>query len=240
MRQPSSIPILMYHRVEKVNRQSTVQGHYVSPELFKRQIRVLAAMGYETVHLSQLFIKGIHLPRKPIVITFDDGYENFLTNALPVLNSKKFVSTVFLVANQMGGTNLWDSEKGDVVEKLMSYEQVVKAKSKGTEFGSHTLDHFDLTAVSSEESWRQIHDSKIKLERMLGFPIETFCYPYGRKSPQVEQLVKKAGYRLACSTEKGINTEKTDRLALRRTNIRRDTSLPIFVLKLLRRSRSAG
>jgi peptidoglycan/xylan/chitin deacetylase (PgdA/CDA1 family) len=168
------------------------------------------------------------------VITFDDGYVNFLTNALPVLRSHRFVATVFLVANQLGGTNAWDVVKGDVSEPLMNAAQIQQAREAGIEFGSHTLDHADLQAVSPEEAWRQIEGSKRKLEETLDCEVDAFCYPYGRKTPDVCEMVRRAGYRVACSTEKGLNTEDTDQFALRRINVRRDTSVPVFAMKLLR------
>jgi len=144
------------------------------------------------------------------------------------------VSTVFLVANQLGGTNAWDTKEGDVEERLMDVPQILSARQAGTEFGSHTLDHADLQAISADEAWNQIDGSKKKLEAELAFSIEAFCYPYGRKTPEVCDMVKRAGYRLACSTEKGLNTDDTNHYALRRINVRRDTSVPIFAMKLLR------
>jgi peptidoglycan/xylan/chitin deacetylase (PgdA/CDA1 family) len=195
---------------------------------------VLATMGYTAIPLSSLYKPGAKMPRKPVVITFDDGYVNFLTNALPVLKSYRFVATVFLVANQLGGINEWDTKEGDVAEPLMDVSQILRAKEAGIEFGSHTLDHADLQAVSHEEAWRQIDGSKKKLEQLLACEVEAFCYPYGRKTPDVCDMVKQAGYRVACSTEKGLNTEHTNHFALRRINVRRDTSVPVFAMKLLR------
>lgn len=234
MSQTFRVPILMYHKVERLNRRSTVRGHYVSPKLFRRHMAVLAAMGYTAIPLSVLYKPGAKLPRKPIVITFDDGYQNFLTNALPVLKSYGFVATVFLVANEIGGINRWDTQEGDIEEPLMDVDQILAAKEAGTEFGSHSLDHADLQAVSPDEAWRQIAGSKEKLEKTLDCEIEVFCYPYGRKDADVCKMVERAGYRLACSTEKGLNTEHTNHYALRRINIRRDTSVPVFAMKLLR------
>ena len=234
MSHPFSVPILMYHKVDRLNRRSTVPGHYVSPSLFKRQMGVLTSLGYNSVPLSALYLPQTVLPRKPVVITFDDGYANFYEHALPVLQSFGFVSTVFLVANQLGGTNAWDTREGDVEEQLMTAEQVRTAKIAGTEFGSHTLDHADLSKVGSDEAWRQIADSKQKLEDTFGFSVDTFCYPYGRKNPEVMEMVERAGYRLACSIEKGLNRVDTNHFALKRVNVRRDTSEPVFVWKLLR------
>jgi peptidoglycan/xylan/chitin deacetylase (PgdA/CDA1 family) len=116
----------------------------------------------------------------------------------------------------------------------MDVPQILEARKSGTEFGSHTLDHADLQAVPPDEAWRQIDGSKKRLEEALEFNIDAFCYPYGRKSPDICEMVQRAGYRVACSTEKGLNTEDTNLFALRRINIRKDTSVPIFAMKLLR------
>ena len=228
------VPILMYHKIERLNKASTVKGHYVSPNLFKKHLSLLKLMGYTAIPLSSLYRENAKLPKKPVVITFDDGYVNFLQNARPALKSVGYSATVYLVANQLGGTNAWDTSRGDVEERLMSVDQVLEAHRQGTEFGSHTLDHADLAAVSTDEAWKQIADSKSKLEADLGFPIETFCYPYGRKNLDVQKMVEQAGYRLACSTERGQNTAQTDRFALKRINVRRDTWAPVLALKLLR------
>lgn len=236
MSQPSSLPVLMYHRIAPVNARSTVKGHYVHPRLFEKQMAALKRLGYQSIRLDEVDEPRVE---KPIVITFDDGYVNFLTDALPSLKRHGFTATVFLVADLLGKTNEWDSRNGDVEEPLMSIEQIEQARSEGTDFGSHTLSHADLAAVDEAEAWRQIADSKSVLEKALGNPISTFCYPYGRKTPKVQEMVREAGYRLACSTEKGMNTRDTDRFALRRINVRSDTHMPVFLYKLMRGARDA-
>lgn len=226
----------MYHRIAPLNPASTVKGHYIHPRMFERQMRVLKKLGYRTVSLLDLAGK---LPEKSLVITFDDGYENFLTNALPSLERNGFRSTVFLVANLLGKTNEWDRARGDVTERLMTLAEIREAGKRGTEFGSHTLDHADLSVLEKEEAWCQIADSKAVLQQSLGIEVPTFCYPYGRKTPEVQAMVGRAGYRLACSTEKGLNTSDTDPLALRRINVRSDTLMPVFLYKLIRGARVA-
>ena len=227
----------MYHKVDRIHPRSLVKGHYVSPGLFSRQIQTLKLLGFESVGLNGLFEPDRPLPKRPVVITFDDGYQNFFDKALPTLQKAKFESTVFLVARQLGGTNVWDVALGDVQEPLMAVETVKLAASAGTQFGSHTLDHVDLEKASSEEAIAQIRGSKELLESRLGFPIQTFCYPYGRMNAETPSLVRDAGYRLACSTRKGANTDQTDRYALRRINVRSDTWTPVLLLKLLRTAR---
>jgi peptidoglycan/xylan/chitin deacetylase (PgdA/CDA1 family) len=169
-----------------------------------------------------------------LVVTFDDGYENFATQAMPILRRVGFTATVFLVGNQIGGTNEWDHRGGDVVEPLLSAQQIRECRDEGIEFGSHTLDHADLVAVSSAESRRQVFESKSRLEEIVGKPVYTFCYPYGRKTAETITMVRDAGYRLACSVRGGYNTVETDRYSLNRINLRSDTSLPVLLFKLLR------
>ncbi len=219
-----------------MDRRSHTAGHYVSPGLFLRQLRLAKALGFQTVSLAHLFDQS--LPKRPLVITFDDGYANFYQNALPSLIRLGMQSTVFLVANQLGGTNAWDVAIGDVEERLMTIAEIKDSAEQGTEFGSHTLDHADLAECSEAEAARQILDSKRQLESDLNLPIETFCYPYGHYTRTSVNLVEEAGYRYACTTGKAINTEQTPRLELARINIRSDTWSIVFLLKLLRSRRS--
>jgi peptidoglycan/xylan/chitin deacetylase (PgdA/CDA1 family) len=215
-------------------RGTTVPGHYVSPKRFATQLRLLRRFGYSPIDLREVQTTR---ESKPIVITFDDGYENFYSNAFPELVRYDVPSTVFLVSNLLGKTNEWDSRNGDVTEDLMTVRQIKDAQQKGVHFGSHTLDHADLNAVEPGEAMRQIAESKLNLERSLGREVTTFCYPYGRKSEAVARMVEEAGYQLACSTERGLNTPSTPKFLLRRTNIRNDTLIPVFIYKLLREAR---
>jgi peptidoglycan/xylan/chitin deacetylase (PgdA/CDA1 family) len=234
------VPILMYHKVAPIHPRALVKGHYVSPGMFARHIRMLRALRFESVALNGLFETEQNLPKRPFVITFDDGYQNFFDNALPTLKKASFVSTVFLVANQLGGVNAWDASLGDVSEPLMDVESIRTAAAAGTAFGSHTLDHVDLKLANAAEAMRQISGSKSLLENALEMSIESFCYPYGRMNQDTPGYVRSAGYRLACSTLKGTNTEQTDRYALRRINVRSDTWTPVLWLKLLRAARNGN
>jgi peptidoglycan/xylan/chitin deacetylase (PgdA/CDA1 family) len=96
------------------------------------------------------------------------------------------------------------------------------------------LTHADLTACTADEAWRQISESKAAVEAVTGEPATAFCYPYGRHSAQTRDMVKRAGYKTACSTLKGLNSQDTDPFALKRINVRRDTSVFILLVKLLR------
>jgi peptidoglycan/xylan/chitin deacetylase (PgdA/CDA1 family) len=188
--------------------------------------------GYRPIPVSQVLEPPSE--GRPIAITFDDGYENFFLYALPVLVRLGFSATVFLVTNHLGGVNTWDIAHGDVSERLMTRSQACEAQEAGIELGSHTVDHVDLAAAAPTEAWRQITESRARLADLLGRAVTTFCYPYGRKTPEVRDMVERAGYRLACGTQKGPNTHDTDPFDLRRVNVRRDTAVPILSYKLRR------
>jgi len=226
------LTILMYHKIERLPTKTLVPGHYVDPDIFRKQMGLLKMLGYRPIRLDEAMTKP--LPKRPAVITFDDGYQNFLTNALPVLREHQFPSTVFLVSDELGGTNSWDVRDGDVSEPLMNLGEIESCLKDGVEFGSHTVTHARLAGLPEERARTEIARSKSELEARLKIPISTFCYPYGSHDDRTRQMVENAGYICACSTEKGINGPDTDRFALRRINVRRDTRVAGFAMKLWR------
>lgn len=230
----AGVPILMYHKVARAPRDTTLPGHYVRPDVFESHIRWLSRRGYRTSSVSSLF-EGETPDR--IAVTFDDGYENFLTNALPTLRRYDAMATVFAVAERIGGVNDWDTKDGDVEERLMSLPQLREAVMGGTEIGSHSATHADLAAIALDDAKTEIDRSRTILRGLIGAPIDVFCYPYGRETMDVRRLVREAGYRYACSTAKGMNDSTTDPMALRRINVRQDTSLPVLIYKLWRERR---
>jgi peptidoglycan/xylan/chitin deacetylase (PgdA/CDA1 family) len=220
----------MYHRIGRPNPKSLFRGHYVAPKQFENHLKALALLHFEVVSLSEALNESSS--KRRVVITFDDGYRNLVENAFPPLIERGYPATVFLVANQIGGYNAWDADNGDVTEPLLNLEDIRLAKSRGIDFGSHTLNHVDLSAVSKDEAQREIYESRELLEQKLGQAPRFFCYPYGRQASETRQMVREAGYELACSTRKG--TLQDDAFALKRINVRRDSTLPLFVLKLYR------
>lgn len=227
------VPILMYHRIDKPDPQSSVTGQYVSPKRFERQMLMLHRMGFETVGLDAL-VGGWPTVRRPIVITFDDGFMNYFTHALPVLRGLNMTSTVFLVSSLIGKTNEWNEVEGDVVLPLMGEAEIRAMLAVGQSIGSHSRTHADLCQMSPADLVQEVAGSKRELEELFGIPINWFCYPYGRLNDSVVEAVRTAGYRGATSTMPGPNVQATEPLRLHRTNIRRDTIMPVFWYKLHR------
>lgn len=226
------VPVLTYHKILPVHSDTIYPGTFVPPKLFRQHLQHLAKRGFQTERLDQIFSTAS--PTKPIVLTFDDGFQDFEDNAFPLLQEHKMTGTVFLVSNQIGKTNEWDEKIGDVRYPLMNKESILRLHSQGIEFGSHTLSHVRLTSENADTQAREIQQSKTDLESLLGFPITTFCYPYGSYDDTSVQLARAAGYTHATTCEKGLNDGSEDLLRLKRIAIRNDTSLPVFVYKLWR------
>ena len=228
----SQVPILTYHKISPVDDKTIYPGTFVPPDLFEKHVRHLARKGFQTTRLDSIFSDS--MPAKPAVITFDDGFQDFADTALPIMQKFKMNGTVFLVSDFIGKTNAWDELIGDVSRPLMSAETIIKLHQQGVEFGSHTKTHIRLTSHDAVSQDIEIQDSKRDLEAMLGFPIDTFCYPYGSYDEHSLKSVAIAGYKFATTCDKGLNDGTEDPFRLKRIAIRHDTSLPVFIYKLWR------
>lgn len=228
-----NIPILMYHQIDVPPPRGTpLRGLVVAPRSFARQMRLLKLMGYQGLSMRDLepYLKG-EKTGKVAGITFDDGYQNNLHNALPVLKKHGFSATCYAVSNMIGGTNNWD--RGIVAEKaLMTANDWRLWLAAGMEIGSHTRTHADLNQLSDDQAREQIVGSKQELESTFGCEVRHFCYPYGRFRPEHSRMVQEAGYVSATTTRRGRVQPGDDLLTLRRVLVAQVTHLLHFSLKL--------
>ena len=227
----------MYHQIgEPAPRGTPYRGLTVHPSDFKRQMTWLRRLGYRGLSMHELlpYIKG-ERHGKVVGITFDDGYRNVYTNALPVLRDNDFTATNYFVARQIAGGNVWDSEKGIPHSQLMSVDQIKAWAVAGMEVGSHTLDHPNLPKLSPEVADYQIKQSKIELEDIIGKEVGAFCYPYGGYAPEVLAMVRDAGYTNATTTEGGLANSTDNIYALPRVTVARSTNVLRFLQKCMTR-----
>jgi peptidoglycan/xylan/chitin deacetylase (PgdA/CDA1 family) len=224
-------PILMYHKVSPYSHHGGL-GLRVSPADFHDQMEYLHEQGYHTVSLDQLmdhWQKKSALPTKPIVITLDDGYEDNYLFAFPILKKFGFTATIFLVYDDIGGFNVWDDNKNVAHNlKLLSWRQIDLMQSQGITFGSHTLTHPNLASLTPDEARREIAESKKLLEEHFGHKVNFIAYPYGRRNPVVDDVVRLAGYRGAVTTHHGKNTDSTDPVQLKRLRVTGNTTIKEF------------
>ena len=203
----------------------------VSINSFEIQMKLMKKMGYQTINFSGLN-KGIR--KKNFMITFDDGYENLITNAFPILNKLGFSATCFIVTNMLNQYNKWDENRDDYKKmKLMNRDQIYKWVSNGFEIGSHTKDHLDLTSLHIDEKKEQIIDSKKFIEEDLGIELDSFAYPFGTFDDETIKIVEQ-NYEYAVTTKPSkYNPSKFDNMKLPRISINNKTSIFKFLLKIL-------
>jgi peptidoglycan/xylan/chitin deacetylase (PgdA/CDA1 family) len=227
------IPILMYHQIDVPPPRGTpLRGLIVAPSSFAWQMRMLSILGFKGLSMRDLepYLIGERTDRV-VGITFDDGYQNNLIYALPVLKRHNFTATCYGVSNFVGKTNAWDA--GKIAQKpLMTKQDWVAWRDAGMDVGSHTQTHANLTTINAHEARAQIINSKADLQQTVGTEVRHFCYPYGWFGPEHEVMVREAGYITATSTRRGRVQRGHNPFALNRVMVARATNPVQFFMKI--------
>jgi glycosyltransferase involved in cell wall biosynthesis/peptidoglycan/xylan/chitin deacetylase (PgdA/CDA1 family) len=216
----SSVPILMYHRIA-ADCAAAMERFCLAPDLFASQMEALHRAGYRTIGLGD-WVSAMagqeSLPDKPIILTFDDGYRDFLTAAVPVLQVHGFSATAFLVAERIDGTADWDAEYGEAAP-LLSWEEVRRLQEIGIEFGCHSLVHRPMTGMRLPELAADTVRARAILEEGLGASVTSLAYPYGAVNEFVCRVVEDLCFQSAVSCEPGISRFGDNRLWLPRIEV---------------------
>jgi peptidoglycan/xylan/chitin deacetylase (PgdA/CDA1 family) len=213
----SRLTILMYHRVATMPPDTRFPTNFVSPALFATQIEALLGWGYEPITFREWTAYREHaarIPRRPFIVTFDDGYADFAENAWPVLQRLKVPASVFVVASKLGRTNDWDP--GEPQTPLLDAATIRQLEADGVEFGGHGFSHVALARVSPNEARREIERCHGALVSLLRHPPEVFAYPYSNQSRRVRAFVRSAGFKCAVRGKGRLNWRWTDPFGLRR------------------------
>jgi len=202
----SRLRILAYHAIADLRDDPVLAEYGVSPALFAAQLDSLAAHGWEFVDLDAVlaWLAGEgELPRRAVLVSFDDAYTDLLEVAAPLLAEREIPALVFAIAGHLGGANDWDHHKGAASLRLLAPEQLGAVAASGIEVGSHTFTHRPLPEVPEAELEREIVEAAERIEA-AGVPRpRAFSYPYGRWSPAVASAVREAGYAVAFTTAWG-------------------------------------
>jgi peptidoglycan/xylan/chitin deacetylase (PgdA/CDA1 family) len=186
-----TFPILAYHRVGEPRRDHVPT---VTPEAFEAQLRLMKRMGFRTLDLGELVqrrISGAAIEPRTTVITFDDGYEETHSLVMPLLQRYGFCATVFVTPMEVQ------------TDGFLTWTQVRALADEGMTIGSHTMHHTYLPLVSLDRARQEIRQSKDALEQRLQRPIDLLSYPIGGYTRPIQELVQEAGYRAACTTNRG-------------------------------------
>lgn len=225
--------VLMYHAVFRLAHDPNKVC--VSPERFESQMHYLKRRGLRGVSVGEL-IRSMEAgdARGLVGLTFDDGYANFLQNAVPVLERFGFTATVFVVGGMLGKENSWDREPR---MGLLDAEGVREVSERGMEVGSHGMSHVRLSRLDAASLEEEVSGGQRLLREVLGRDVEGFCYPYGDLDRTTVEAVRRAGHGYACSYKTRIEQGRYD---IPRVYVgERDGPLR-FALKLMGHTRLAG
>ncbi|MFI9149776.1 polysaccharide deacetylase family protein [Streptomyces sp. NPDC053367] len=229
----TSIPwVAMYHSVADCS--DDPYRITVTPERLDGQLAWLRRRGLTGVSITDLLTARARGESAGLVgLTFDDGYADFVTAALPVLRRHRCNATLFVLPGRLGGDNAWDPLGPR--KPLLTADGIRRAAAEGVEIGSHGLTHIDLTRASDPELETEVGESRALLAELTGAPVSGFCYPYGAVDSRAVTAVAAAGYAYACAIDPG---PLTGPLALPRVHIgQRDTAVRLYLKQRLHRLR---
>ncbi|WP_053225922.1 polysaccharide deacetylase family protein [Solirubrobacter soli] len=217
-----AIPILMYHVINRAPAGVPNAELWVDKDVFADEMRALRKAGYTAVTLAQAWSgwkQGGPLPKKPIILSFDDGYLSHYTNAKPALRKLGWPGVLYLEIKSIGPGGLTE-------------HQIRSLINAGWEIDSHTLTHPDLTTLDDASLRRELVDSRKEIRTRFGVKADFFAYPAGRYDDRVEAATKAAGYKAAVTTDEGVARGKDDPFALKRVRVNASDTAATLLAKL--------
>jgi peptidoglycan/xylan/chitin deacetylase (PgdA/CDA1 family) len=203
----------MYHHVGPLPPNPDIYRRdlTVSPDLFERTLARLAEQGVETVTMADLFehfAGGTALPKRAVVLTFDDGYDDNYEHAFRLLKEHGMVGTFFVTT--------------DFVERpgYLTWGQVTEMADAGMEIAAHSSNHADFTKIGPTELRRQLVEPKAILEQRIGRPVRFMAYPAGKYNAAVMAATRAAGYEAAVTVLHGTRHVPGSAFELRRVRAR--------------------
>ena len=214
---PAGLSILCWHRVDDGPGPLSV-----TVSEFEAQLDVIEGWGATILPLEDALLRARNgtLPRRAMVLTFDDGYRSTLDAVWPRLEARGWPGTLFAVPGYLDGQSYfpWDSAAGDPA-RLLNLPELLELARRGMHIGSHTVSHRWLPRLADDELAMELRDSRRALERVLGQRVTTLAYPAGHSDARVRAAVAAAGYAHGLSTARGRSTSRTDPYAIRRTTV---------------------
>ena len=223
------VPILMYHSVSDAPTAS-MQAFSVRPAMFAAQLRYLRYQGFSGLTFGELCQRrrsGQPLPARPIVLTFDDGYADFIEEALPIMIEQGFPATLFVTTGWLHDAARYAA--GTPLDRMLSWGQIAELSSAGVEIGAHSHSHPQLDQISEPRLRVELAGSRRLLEDRLGRAVCSLAYPYGYSSKRVRAVARETGYLQAAAVANAIAGSACDPFGVPRLTIRRSTSLAVFV-----------
>lgn len=232
----SHIKVLMYHRIVTDRNLSDRYWFCVHADDFYRQLELLERWGFSAITFEdyRLFLRGeLDLPRKAVILTFDDGYLDTYEVAFQAVKQFQMKGVVFALGERKIRSNVWDEQIGLPSAPLMEGHHLLEMHMEGFEIGAHTMTHRELISLPEDAVWQEVTRSRMLLEILLNDKVLTFSYPFGSANPGVKRLVANAGYDLACAGEAGAAAFGADPYEIKRIKISNTTGTIGLALRVL-------
>lgn len=207
---PALVPVLMYHSVSE--KPVGLESLSVRPSDFDEQMKYLSENGFTPISFDELERASNY--KKPVLITFDDGYVDNYTQAYPILKKYEFHATIFMIAGVYGSPEFLTGDQMSAMSDLVSIQ-------------SHTVNHKKLAGMSEADLRTEMAESKRQLEEITGKSPTALSYPEGSYDKNVLKLAEEY-YDYAVTTKKGYYYDGADRFQIRRFGICRNMPLKRF------------
>jgi peptidoglycan/xylan/chitin deacetylase (PgdA/CDA1 family) len=209
------LPVLTFHSIDE-------QPSVISfrSELFNVGLSLLRDSGHRSLELCDGLerLRNGDLPQRSFCITFDDGYQSVHREAFPALQNLGLTATVFLTVGERGTGRLSDPLPELNGRAMLTWREIREMHESGTfTFGAHTLTHPDLTRVTAGRAEIEIRESQQIIEDVLGVPVTSFAYPFGRFDERSRDIAGRH-FQCACSDRLGLVTSTSDPFAFERVD----------------------
>jgi peptidoglycan/xylan/chitin deacetylase (PgdA/CDA1 family) len=217
---PASVPILLYHSVTTED-GGLMHRYTLPPATFRAHMEWIAERKFSTMTVSEYAaaLRGeATLPARPLVVTFDDGYADFLEGAAPALAEYGIRGTLYVTTAAIG-----DRTRGTLAGRpMLTWSELRQVAELGVEIGGHSHDHAQLDLLAHREAVRQVTTCKRLIEDRLEVEVRSFAYPHGLYSPRVREIVRAARYASACAVKNARSHVHDDLWALGRVMFEHD------------------
>ncbi|MGI8867709.1 MAG: glycosyltransferase [Mycobacteriales bacterium] len=218
--------VLCYHSVSDLSRAARIAQYGIPAPLLARQLRLLRRAGVRFVTPAEVHraLDGrAGLPRRAVLVTFDDCFADLVSDGLPVLRAEDVPAAAFAVAGRVGGTNEWDTAIGAQELALLDALGLRRLRDAGVEIGAHAGTHRPLTGVPAAELPDEISGAATALAGLGLGPVRLFAYPHGDHDDRVRRAVRDAGLQAGFTVTPGLVRPGVDRFDLPRIEVlRRD------------------
>lgn len=224
--------ILAYHRVCPKRVDSITN----TPSQIRRHIWLLKLLGYRFTTLADWFGQRHRNKGRNVILTFDDGWRDNFEHAFPVLRDADVGATIFLISNYIGKETMPEGMSVGDGRVFLSIEQIKAMQANGIDFQSHTCNHQVLLEAEDDVLKKELWDSKLALEVLLGTPVIAICYPKSKVDARVAQAALDNGYKLGVVTNYQYQRSgsENDDLRIPRVGLYAKDGLFRFLAKLVR------